>query len=721
MSSTQYVYSKQQFISDVSFNSALTVAGATTVSGAATFTSANTIINGNVGVGTTSPASKLHINGSSVASGTNISRIIQGDGSYTFATDGFQDPFTINSATVTADCSNLSIGMGVDTTSKIGYINVAQSGAVRPLYLNCRANAPVVALGNVGIGTTNPRDKLHVNGNIYSKDLLLQGDGTNGYIYTTNGGSALYLGSSNTSRISIESNGNLSLLNSSFNNPKYIVSNVGADDSAYILQAGYSGGTYSSIGIYSDWNGTGGNVGKIQFNTRGSQRMVINHDGYVGIGTANPLSLLCLNKIYSTTDYRSDKSNKISFLSNIYTYGSAIGPVPSANTPTIGHSITFLPQTYDDVGSGHAGFHGKLLFDFENATDPAGRIPLTLTSNGRIGIGTTAPGYPLHIRNGANKYVQFGAHYYISSIGNYSVGTQYDWNTGFINIYTGLYVQDGGIYTDWGINALNLYAFSDKRIKTNIVDIDDNNALSILRQIQPKTYDYVDKLKRGNANVIGFIAQEVKAILPNAVSITKDYIPNFMTVCQVSATDVSNIVLVNSPIDLSWNPLHDQSGNAFVDADGNACSDADGNKVFNVKLYDQSNNENTCKTTSILDKRSFLMDVTGSKMVDASGNLVLEADGGYFLHGQEVDDFHNLDKHAIFTVVTAAVQDMDRQVQAQAVKQQADEAQIQAQEVKIAELESKNATLETLVATQSQQIAQQQAQINAILAKIGGV
>jgi hypothetical protein len=94
------------------------------------------------------------------------------------------------------------------------------------------------------------------------------------------------------------------------------------------------------------------------------------------------------------------------------------------------------------------------------------------------------------------------------------------------------------------------------------------------------------------------------------------------------------------------------------------------------------------------------MDVTGSKMVDGSGNVILETDGGYFLYGQEIDDFHTLDKNAIFTVVTAAVQDIDRIVQAQQAQINAQQAQINAQQA---------------------QINAQQAQINAILAKIGGV
>jgi hypothetical protein len=273
-------------------------------------------------------------------------------------------------------------------------------------------------------------------------------------------------------------------------------------------------------------------------------------------------------------------------------------------------------------------------------------------------------------------------------------------NKDFSNVVVG---TAGAIYTNGGYEqqplAINadyhiktgsyLYAqsvvvFSDERIKNNIVDIEDGNALSILRKIQPKTYDYKDKVKRGNSSVIGFVAQEVKEVLPKAVSITTDYIPNFYTICQTASTDVSNIVLVTSPVDLSWNPLHDSSGNAFVDASGNACSDASGNTAFNVKLYDQSNNEIECKTTDVLDKRSFLMDISGSTII--AGNQ-------YFLYGQEVNDFHTLDKSAIFTVVTAAVQDMDRIIQAQAGQIQAQHVQIQAQQVLIQELQQQMAAV----------------------------
>ena len=84
------------------------------------------------------------------------------------------------------------------------------------------------------------------------------------------------------------------------------------------------------------------------------------------------------------------------------------------------------------------------------------------------------------------------------------------------------------------------------------------------------------------------------------------------------------------------------------------------------------------------------MDISGSKFLDASGNIVLDTDGLYFLQGQEIDDFHNLDKAAIFTVVTAAVQDIDRH------------QQMNASNLEV--LESDCASLEAQIATLKQEV-----------------
>ena len=703
-----------------------------------TFIGGNLIMSqGNVGIGTSSPLVKLHVDNGGSASGTNIARIVQGSGSYTSVTDALQDPFSITSAI--SDPSNLTIGMGVDISNIVGYINVAVSGSVRPLYLNCRESAPVIALGNVGIGNTNPATKLDISGgsvkinSVYSSTgirdasgiLFLANDGSgntwqtgaiNTYIAANGGGTAGFPGglafltknpddiisTPVSTKMVLDSCGNLGIGTVSPGQKLDVMGNIRSQEAnAYIFQetlssdygnlilrAGYSTTPNNAphIRLYG-WNGGSGNDSVITFSTFNAERMRVSATGNVGIGTASPNCPLHINRI--------------------------INPNDTITQLKLSHDSSWdLRMDSHHIAGNRIKYYLRQNFD-GNVND------VISIDNGNVGIGTRTPDYPLHVRTSINRSGIVTYYKYGSNINDNGIN-----QTSSSGIYVSIYCWDA-IYTESSVYASDFRAWSDRRIKTNIVDIDDEKALSILRKIQPKTYDYVDKIQRGNANVIGFIAQEIKEIIPNAVKIMKKYIPNFYTTCQVSATDASNIVLVTSPIDLSWNPLHgsanasDASVNAFVDANGNACSDASGNKVFNVKLYDQSNNNFECKTTTILDKRSFLMDVTGSKMVDASGNLHLENDGGYFLYGQEVDDFHDLDKNAIFTVVTAAVQDIDRIVQSQQVshtqmqetqsqmqetqsqmqaKQQADAIKIEALEKQVNDLQNKYKLLEDNVA-----------------------
>ena len=51
-----------------------------------------------------------------------------------------------------------------------------------------------------------------------------------------------------------------------------------------------------------------------------------------------------------------------------------------------------------------------------------------------------------------------------------------------------------------------------------------------------------------------------------------------------------------------------------------------------------------------------------------------------FVYGQQVDDFHFLKKDAIWTVATSALQEVDRQLQAEKARNDALEARILALE-----------------------------------------
>ena len=59
---------------------------------------------------------------------------------------------------------------------------------------------------------------------------------------------------------------------------------------------------------------------------------------------------------------------------------------------------------------------------------------------------------------------------------------------------------------------------SDERIKKDIEDISDTEALEKILLIQPKKYRYIDE-EKGTHEVIGFIAQQVMEIIPHAVKI----------------------------------------------------------------------------------------------------------------------------------------------------------------------------------------------------------
>jgi hypothetical protein len=62
---------------------------------------------------------------------------------------------------------------------------------------------------------------------------------------------------------------------------------------------------------------------------------------------------------------------------------------------------------------------------------------------------------------------------------------------------------------------------SDRRLKTNIIDIDTESALTTVKSLRPVTFDWRDDIfnesKRGSHDV-GFIAQEVEEVVPQAVA-----------------------------------------------------------------------------------------------------------------------------------------------------------------------------------------------------------
>ena len=404
---------------------------------------------------------------------------------------------------------------------------------------------------------------------------------------------------------------------------------------------------YGKAGVASNGDGQ-----YLEFMTAGQNRHKMDSNGQVGINTLNPTSELAVN-------------GKISL-----GYGGS-----SNNSWTTGSAPFYGPSIFSSDGTG-GGYpfnaYGHLCLqsrtdntsDIVFATGATPTVRMVIDGTGYVGIGTTTPDYPLKVASSRTQGTGFFAAYspplgpsyaafYATSIGPaaYSFSNPY-----LINGGTSIYAH-GGIVTEAAFVAV-----SDKRIKTNIIDVPDNLALEQVRNIDVRYYEYKDKVKKGTETTIGFIAQQVKEIVPSAVSIQKGIIPNEMRI-------------IETP---QWTEISDGSNNKFKLTISDL-EDVSGNTKYRFYVgNDLSGNDECEKEIHCLE------DEPNSFIFDQSWNNV-------FLYGKEVDDFHALDKQKLFALNFSATQEIDR-------IQQAEKTKLEAAESKIVTLENEVSTLKTQLA-----------------------
>ena len=286
--------------------------------------------------------------------------------------------------------------------------------------------------------------------------------------------------------------------------------------------------------------------------------------------------------------------------------------------------------------------------------------------------------------------------------------------------------QDFGLYVEKSVRAAAFVAISDKRIKSNIVDINDTYALDQIRAIKPKYYEYIDKKSRGSSSVIGFIAQEIKEVIPRAVAVTDGQIPNIYSFANITASNVltftdfntstldSNAttslvayVRGNTNIKLTISEIIDEHSIRIIENIPNlGCSfDENGNVItetstttLTVEEYNNLESKDGYLPTISgyeqanviisVDEYNSLEDKTGyTNVIDNYTKTSTNYPGNeIFVWGQNVTDFHHINKDYIWTVATAALQEVDRQ--------------LQAEREKVASLEERLAALEAIVLNQ---------------------
>lgn len=233
--------------------------------------------------------------------------------------------------------------------------------------------------------------------------------------------------------------------------------------------------------------------------------------------------------------------------------------------------------------------------------------------NGSVGIGTSGPNFPLEVASTATSTVSTNGWMY-----------PYNGSPYALNGYYTVSAKMGGVWSTGGF-----IASSDARIKTNIQTINDADSLLKLRSLQPKRYEYIDKVSKGDQTVYGFIAQEVQKILPYAVSTKQELVPNIYKGARAEATFQGIL--------LTFESQHDITG------------------TCKLKLYDISNNNMDTNVLGVVSSNQLLV---SDSFRDVNGQVTSEV----FVYGAYVDDFHVLDKDAIFTVAVSALQQVDQHV-----------------------------------------------------------
>jgi hypothetical protein len=243
----------------------------------------------------------------------------------------------------------------------------------------------------------------------------------------------------------------------------------------------------------------------------------------VGIGTTNPVQTL---QIGDVTIPDSEGMIRLASRAGI---GSAyrawnIG-VPEAGNNTTGTGYSFV---IDDVYT-------------TNTTEFMVKF-----GTGYVGIGTANPKASLHVK-GVGRAATGNANYFNNSFANLSPTLESQ------DIFDVVGYFEGSLVAKGSVASQNVTSWSDARAKTIIGRSSGAEDLATLDRIQITDYRWIDSRNGGPGIQKKVIAQEVEAVLPQAVSRLDKAIPNIFKKASELAHDATRhrlTVSLSQPHDL---------------------------------------------------------------------------------------------------------------------------------------------------------------------------
>ena len=628
------------------------------------------IVGGQVGIGQSNPLPgvALDVSGSGrftggiyVGQGLNSLQIFKGDGtmagpitiSSSFNTSGSS---TIPSLTLSDSGKSLLLFVGASSTFSSNPLIVSGDHAL--IFTNgtigsgnlligpwssSYAGIYINSSGQVGIGTVpSSIYTLDVMGNIRSRgtETISNSDSS----FTTYGpnlsNKSLIVGSypgnqtsANNAMISSDSTGNLHLSTTTTN---------GLYFNFYSQTA--------SIKSYSTWTHTGNftvatNGGIITANLTGN--VTGNCTGSSGSCTGNAATATsagsAASAAYATNAGSGWPTSLSGFTNNLSSFGAVnarggggvfqafLGTCTNDNWGSgcamdlyVGNNVGASVWMMCDAGSGAAYLYlGAFRFA---SRDTSKAVRVDQTGNMVVSGNATASTMT------ASSFNSTGSTDWSTSI----QGQYFNRNTGG-TVFDPAYAYNSFPYSFYGTNHFIAYggyfiAYSDQRIKTAISGVWDD--LDIVNQLRVRRFTFKDPLRNLDEDEskcskkpvgrirVGFFAQEVRQVLPEAITQHSDVIPDIQKVCE---RDGNTIFIETSTLETEI-----KMGDTIniVNEDGSN----GGTFGFNVKVVGISDSEITVDD--------------GSKM---SGSSV-------FVYGRKVDDLLGLNQDSISSVSIGAIQ-----------------------------------------------------------------